>query len=407
MSEVRHEKTPAGGARWHPLADIFPWIEGEAFRALVDDVRKNGVLEPIVFLDGQILDGRNRYMAAREVGIPYPRVDYDGPDPLAFVIARNLSRRHLDASQRAMVATRLAKLPKGTNQHTEISASSTQEEAAAVLNVSVDSVQAARKVEEAGTPELVKAVDAGKVSVSAAAALAALPVERQVEIMGQVAKSGNGKKAFAQVAKQVRAETQERKKTARAVKENLLGERQARLPDKRFGVIVADPEWQFEPHSRETGMDRAADNHYPTSPLDVIKARPVASIAADDCVLFLWATAPMLPQALEVMAAWGFAYVSQAVWVKDRVGTGYWFRNKHELLLVGTKGKVPAPAMGTQSPSAIEFPVGMHSGKPHVFLEMIETYYPTLPKIELNRRGSARPGWDAWGNEAEGGDVAA
>lgn len=397
------EITPRGGARWHPLADIFPWIEGEAFKALVDDVRKNGVLEPIVFHEGMILDGRNRYMAAREVGIPYPRIDYDGPDPLAFVIARNLSRRHLDTSQRAMVASRLAKLTPGRpaeNAETSV-ISSTQEEAAAVLNVSVDSVQAARKVEEAGTPELVKAVDAGKVSVSAAAALAALPVERQVEIIGEVAKTGNGKKAFAQVAKKVRAETQERKKVARAVKENILGERLTRLPDKRFGVILADPEWQFEPHSRETGMDRAADNHYPTSSLDVIKARPVASIAADDCVLFLWATAPMLPQALEVMAAWGFSYASQIVWVKDRIGTGYWFRNKHEVLLVGTRGSVPAPAMGTQYPSVIDAAVLMHSQKPNDFLEMIEKYFPTLPKIELNRRGPARPGWSAWGNEAE------
>ena len=80
----------------------------------------------------------------------------------------------------------------------------------------------------------------------------------------------------------------------------------------------------------------------------MIAARDVPSIAADDCVLFLWATSPMLPQALEVMKAWGFAYVSGAVWVKDRIGTGYWFRNRHELLLVGTRGNVPAPAMGTQ-----------------------------------------------------------
>jgi N6-adenosine-specific RNA methylase IME4 len=73
-------------------------------------------------------------------------------------------------------------------------------------------------------------------------------------------------------------------------------------------------------------MDRAADNHYPTSCTEVIAARDVASIAADGCVLFLWATAPMLPQALEVLTAWGFEYRSHVVWVKDHIGTGYWFR---------------------------------------------------------------------------------
>jgi N6-adenosine-specific RNA methylase IME4 len=76
--------------------------------------------------------------------------------------------------------------------------------------------------------------------------------------------------------------------------------------------------------------------------------------AADACVLFLWATAPMLPQALNVMRAWGFACKSQAIWAKDKPGAGSWFRNKHELLLVGTRGAFPAPAPGTQWPSLIE-----------------------------------------------------
>jgi N6-adenosine-specific RNA methylase IME4 len=78
---------------------------------------------------------------------------------------------------------------------------------------------------------------------------------------------------------------------------------------------------------------------------------------------------------------------------------GYWFRSNHELLLVGTRGNIPAPAPGMQWRSVIDAPVGAHSAKPEVVLEMIEEYFPTLPKIELNRRGPARPGWDAWGNE--------
>jgi N6-adenosine-specific RNA methylase IME4 len=189
------------------------------------------------------------------------------------------------------------------------------------------------------------------------------------------------------------------KQARRAEREAELGATQLALPAKKYGVIVADPEWRFEPWSRETGMDRAADNHYPTSCTEVIAARDVASIAADGCVLFLWATAPMLPQALEVLTAWGFEYRSHVVWVKDHIGTGYWFRNKHELLLVGTRGEIPAPAPGEQWPSAINAPVEEHSAKPEIFLEMIEGHFRSLPKIELNRRGAARPGWDAWGNE--------
>lgn len=189
------------------------------------------------------------------------------------------------------------------------------------------------------------------------------------------------------------------KKESRTIRERVLAGMQMALPDKKYGVIFADPEWQFEPYSRDTGMDRAADNHYPTSATDAICARPVQDIAADDCALFLCATAPMLPDALRVMAAWGFTYKSQAVWEKDKIGTGYWFRNQHELLLVGTRGNIPAPAMGTQISSVIRAPVGKHSEKPALFYDLIEHYFPNLPKIELNARRS-RLGWDSWGNEA-------
>ena len=133
--------------------------------------------------------------------------------------------------------------------------------------------------------------------------------------------------------------------------------------------------------------------------LDAIKALDIASIAADDCVLFLWATMPLLPEALGVMAAWSFAYKTGFVWTKDRVGMGYWVRSQHELLLIGTHGAPPAPAMGTQAMSLIEAPVREHSRKPDQAYEIIESYFPTLPKIELFARG-ARPGWDRWGAEA-------
>jgi N6-adenosine-specific RNA methylase IME4 len=206
------------------------------------------------------------------------------------------------------------------------------------------------------------------------------------------------KQALASV-EMTRAERTAEKKLRRQQREAELGARQAALPDKRYGVIYADPEWRFDVWS-DGGMDRAADNHYPTSPIDAICARRVEKIAADDCVLFLWATAPMLPEGLRVVAAWGFRYVSHFVWNKDRIGTGYWNRNKHELLLIGTRGDIPAPAMGTQWDSVIDAPLGGHSAKPENFLDLIEAYFPSLPKIELNRRGPPRPGWDAWGNEA-------
>jgi N6-adenosine-specific RNA methylase IME4 len=189
------------------------------------------------------------------------------------------------------------------------------------------------------------------------------------------------------------------KKERRQAREAELAARITALPMKKYGVIYADPEWRFDVWSRRTGLDRAADNHYPTSNIEAIKTRNVASIAAADCVLFLWATAPMLPQALEVMDAWGFDYKTQLIWVKDRIGTGYWFRNQHEILLVGTHGNVPAPSPGTQWASVLEAPVEAHSQKPDAIYQLIERYFPSLPKIELNAR-QCREGWAAWGNES-------
>lgn len=191
------------------------------------------------------------------------------------------------------------------------------------------------------------------------------------------------------------------KKKSRDIREQTLAAKIEALPAKHYGLILADPEWRFEPYSRESGMDRAADNHYPTSATEIIASRPIAGIAAADSTLALWATVPMLPQALFVMESWGFEYKSNLVWVKDKIGTGYWFRNQHELLLIGTRGDVPAPAMGDQFPSVVYSPALQHSAKPERILEILESYFPNIPKIELNRRGSPRNGWDAWGNEVE------
>jgi len=190
------------------------------------------------------------------------------------------------------------------------------------------------------------------------------------------------------------------KKQRRAEKEAALANQILALPDQKFGVVYADPPWRFEPYSRETGMDRAPENHYATTATAKIGSLDVETIAADNCVLFLWATVPMIEDALYVLDEWGFKYKSQMVWVKNRIGLGYWSRNKHEILLIGTRGNIPAPAPGTQWASVIEAPVGAHSAKPHVFYEMIETYFPNMPKIELFAR-NGRPGWHSWGAEAQ------
>jgi N6-adenosine-specific RNA methylase IME4 len=122
--------------------------------------------------------------------------------------------------------------------------------------------------------------------------------------------------------------------------------------------------------------------------------------AADDCALFMWSTVPHLAIAIEVLKLRGFRYASNWTWDKIDIGTGHWNRNRHEHLLLGIRGKIPCPALGDQWHSLFSQRPTDHSAKPEWFLEMIESYFPNLPKIELNRRGPCRPAWEAWGLEA-------
>jgi N6-adenosine-specific RNA methylase IME4 len=172
------------------------------------------------------------------------------------------------------------------------------------------------------------------------------------------------------------------------------------LQPASFSVIVADPPWRFATYS-EKGRGKSADRHYRCMTLDGIKALPVARLAASDCALFLWATAPMLPEALAVMAAWGFTYKSNLVWGKTTrfgkisFGTGYRIRNSHEHILIGTIGN-PKNSRGERS--LLMAQVREHSRKPDEFYEMVERWQPGARRLELFSRQS-RPGWQHWGNE--------
>jgi hypothetical protein len=156
---------------FHPLAEIFPLIEGYELAGLVDDIRANGLREPIVLFDGKILDGRNRHRACMMAGVAPLYEEYAGDDPVAYVVSLNLRRRHLDESQRAMVAAKLATLKRGDNQHSPIGETS-QAKAAELLNVGKRSVERAADVRESGAPELVRALGEDRIEAIIAEAFA-------------------------------------------------------------------------------------------------------------------------------------------------------------------------------------------------------------------------------------------
>lgn len=167
---------------FHPLANIFPLIDGQAYQELLGDVLRHGVREPVWLYEGQILDGRNRYRAAMAMGVSCPTREYEGEDPTGFVVSLNLHRRHLSESQRAMVAAKLANMPQGARTDIASIEATSQTQAAELLNVGRASVQRARDVIENAPAEVVHAVEQGAMSVSLAAKVVDLPDEYKAEI---------------------------------------------------------------------------------------------------------------------------------------------------------------------------------------------------------------------------------
>ena len=170
----------------HELANIFPKLGDEELKELCTDIEKNGLAEPITVYEGKVLDGRNRWTACQKLGIEPKTIEYTGNDPLAFVLSKNLHRRHLTTSQRAMIAERVATFGRGRPQKNTENSVFSQKETAKQFKVSEDSIQQARKVRTKAVPEVADAVETGKVPVSVAAKLADAPPEGQREAIARV-----------------------------------------------------------------------------------------------------------------------------------------------------------------------------------------------------------------------------
>jgi N6-adenosine-specific RNA methylase IME4 len=193
-----------------------------------------------------------------------------------------------------------------------------------------------------------------------------------------------------EIVKAARTKGQEDKRARRQQREAELGAKMVALPDKKYGVIVCDDAW--DRHAANLEESRTVDELH-----EATKDR--FACAADDCLLGMWSTVPHLAIAIDLLRKRGFRYASHFIWAKDKAGTGHWNRNKHEILLLGVRGNIPCPAPGQQWVSFQIGPVSGHSAKPEFFLRMLEEQFPHLPKIELNRHGKPRAGWDCHGNE--------
>lgn len=369
----------------HEYAKLFPPMPEDQYEVLKQDIKANGLLHPIMLTkDGQILDGVHRYRACKELKIPIKFTETKAPEDalLGLVVSLNMKRRHLDESQRAMIAAKIATMPKGNPNPNSPIGLLTQAQAAIQLNVGVTSLKRAKQVLEKGVEALQDAVMVGQIAVDGADAVAKLEPKQQQAVVTRVLDGAarNAKDAVRQLR-----EEKQIKEIEKAKKTPTKGE---------HNVIVVDPPWRYEKR-REDTTQRGKVKYPDMSELEIAA---IKIPAAKDAVLWLWVTNAHLVtgEASRVLYAWGFEPKTLLTWHKNKMGVGDWLRGQTEHCILAVKGnykmKKPIP------PTIFEAAVPKeHSRKPDEFYELVDKCCPGS-KCELFARVK-RKGWEQAGAE--------
>ena len=362
--------------QFHPLAEIFPLLEGQPFDDLVNDIREHGLREAIWLYEDQILDGRNRWRACQEAGETPRFKQYGGDDPVGFVVSLNLHRRHLDESQRGMAGAKVCTLKKGRPKNTSNDVfKKSESDAAESFNVSVPTIQRAKTVISKGAPDLVKKVEEGTIRVSTAADIATLPQQQQDVIVGL------GEKAILQAAKEIR-----QKKAILRRQENEKIRQVALtvpLPEGQYRCIVVDPPWPMRKIERDQRPNQNEHLDYPVMPLEQIVGMDLP--AADESHLYLWTTQRFIWAAKEMLENWGFSYLAVMVWHKAGGFQPFGLPQYNcEFVLIGRKGGLEFDST-KNFPLCFEAPRREHSRKPDIFYDLVKRVSPE-PRIDMFSR---------------------
>jgi len=381
----------------HPAADAFPMMDAGRFAEVKADIAEKGQLEPITLCEGMILDGRNRHKACVELGIEPAFREWLG-NPWHFAWSMNGQRRDL------------AELQRGAIKHICDRGSADYKERQAKRRKDIDA-DANRKRSEAAKDQP-RSEDGNRMGQKQ------VVVQHEQQPAQDRAKSraARAKEANVSTATQARVEALANNRpdllekvargeikgteALRQMKKDQVAERVAELPDDKFTVIYADPPWAYNDKQGGSISESygAAEKHYPSMTLSELKALDIRKLSADDCVLWLWATCPLLEDALELAVAWGFKYKAQFVWDKVKHNMGHYNSVRHELLLVCTKGSC-TPQVTKLFDSVQSIEREEHSRKPEAFRDIIQTLYPNGNRIELFARRPTE-GWQIWGNES-------
>ena len=389
---------------FHPAADAFPMMDSKRYKELVEDIKAYGQIEPITLCDGMVLDGRNRYNACVELNIKPATREYSG-DPWQYAWSLNGNRRDLIDEQRYLIwkfCHENSEAWQAKQKRIKDEANAARSEAAKVQAQTQPRTERGSfgRVVEHNEPPPGSEPEKPKPHKARKAKATASKTNTGAVTRGDVLANKRP-----DLAAKVRKGEIKPAEAHRQMKKDEVSETVAALPDGKYRVIYADPPWKYNDAQAVKGDygtgTGAANSHYPSMTLSELKALDIPSLTADDSVLFLWATCPLLEDALELCRAWGFKYKAQFVWDKIKHNMGHYNSVRHELLLICTRGScTPDNVKLFDSVQSIER--AEHSRKPEEFRKIIEILYQHGKKIELFCRGAAPIGWEAWGNEANG-----
>jgi N6-adenosine-specific RNA methylase IME4 len=345
---------------------LIPPLSTDEYAQLEENIKKDGCREPLVVWDDILLDGHNRHEICTRLGLSYKTVSIELQDRDAaksWIDSNQLGRRNLTPDQMSLIRGRLYNRTK--QQH----------------GGQIPGIRMGQN-EPSSTAE----------SLSSKFGVSPATVKRDGAMATYLAENPEEEKAVLTGKKKLADVRRERKKEERLAKISQLKDNPPKQTAKP-SLVLADPPWKYNFSETES---REIENQYPTLTVqDIIKQSPDTE---KDCLLFLWATAPKLREALEVVAGWGFEYKTHAVWDKEIIGMGYWFRGRHEILMVATKGKVSPPSESLRISSIFTERRRNHSQKPECVYQWIESTFPGMIKLEMYCR-NPRPGWNAVGDE--------
>lgn len=369
----------------HEAAALFPLVSGQELEELASDIHERGLLNPIVLYEGKVLDGRNRMAACKRAGVPMRFENWRDPGcgPVAWVISQNLHRRHLTASQRAVIALDALPLfeaeakkrqsiagassapgrPKDVQKVAPVSGEKSRDQAAEAFNVNRQYVSDAKRIAQEA-PQLIDQVREGTKTLTQA--------KREVKEMKREQRRDENRAAIA---------------TADVTKA---------VPKAKYATIVVDPPWDWGDEGDADQLGRARPT-YGTMSFEELRAFQLGEWADEDCHLYLWITNRSLPKGFTLMADWGFRYVTCLTWCKPSIGMGNYFRGSTEQVLFGVRGSQPLKRKDLGTWFTAPRP-GRHSAKPVEFSELVESASPG-PYLEVFAR-SQRDGWVSMGAEA-------